>query len=191
MRNKAVPNKSKNGKGGMFIPVLCRIAGIFLIVFVLAFGAALVIPQGMGYGIYNIMSGSMEPEITVGSIIYVKPVEPSSIKEGEIIVYNRKISDDEYDPTEFVVAHRVVSVSQMQSEFRTKGDANETEDINPVKFSEVLGVVKFHLPFMGQFMAIYTTLPGKVCLIGVALCGVLLNILAGRLTDRRREENER
>ncbi len=191
MDNKAVPNKSNKDKGGILIPVLCRIAGIFLIVMVLAFGAALVIPQGMGYGTYNIMSGSMEPDIPIGSIIYVKPVEPSGIEPGEIIVYNRRVSDEEYDPVGFVVAHRVVSVSQMQSEFRTKGDANETEDINPVKFSEVLGVVTFHLPFLGQFMAIYTTLPGKICLIGVALCGALLNVLAGRLTDRRREEDER
>lgn len=190
MDNRAVSHKSNKDKGGRLVPVLCRIAGIFLIVSVLAFGGALVIPQGLGYGVYNIMSGSMEPEIPVGSIIYVRPVEPSTIEEGEIVVYNRRISDDEIDPTEFVVAHRVVRVSQMQSEFRTKGDANETEDINPVKFSEVLGVVRYHFPFLGQFMAIYTTLPGKICLIGVALCGVLLNVLAGRLTDRRREEDE-
>lgn len=175
----------------MFIPVLCRIAGIFLIVFVLAFGAALVIPQGMGYGVYNIMSGSMEPEITVGSIIYVKPVEPSEIEEGQVIVFDRKINDDNYDPTEFVVAHRVVALSLIEGKIWTKGDANEQQDPEPVMVNEVKGVVTFHLPFMGQFMAIYTTLPGKVCLIGVALCGVLLNILAGRLTDRRREENER
>ena len=172
----------KEHKRGKLLPALCRISGIILVILVLAFAAALVVPQLFGYEAYNIMSGSMEPEITTGSIIYVKYAEPSEIKEGEIIVFDRSIQEDEeLLPTEFVVAHRVVENRSIEGQFVTKGDANDTEDMLTVPYSAVRGTVAVDIPMLGEFMAIYTTLPGKICLLGIALCGVLLNILATRL----------
>ena len=112
----------------------------------------------------------------------MKYTEPADIEPGEIIVYNRIAGDDEaLDPVEFIVAHRVLENRKGEGEFVTKGDANESEDMMTVPYSAVKGVMTFHMPMLGQFMAIYTTLPGKVCLMGIALCGVLLNILSTRL----------
>ena len=33
----------------------------------------------LGYRVYTVISGSMEPEIRVGDLVYVKPVDPSTI----------------------------------------------------------------------------------------------------------------
>jgi len=130
----------------------------------------------------------MEPEIPVGSIIYVKPTEPGTIEPGEVIVFDRVLENNEYDLEGFIVAHRVVENHTVDGELITKGDANPAEDFVPVKYSAVKGVVVKHFPMLGQYMTIYTTLPGKICMVGVALCGVLLNILAGRLADRYKEK---
>ncbi len=182
---------SKKKKAGKFLPAFCRILGVFLILLVIAFSLALVVPKAFGYEAFNIMSGSMEPGITTGSIIYVKYREPAEIEKGEIIVYNRGIGDDEaLDPAEFLVAHRVIENRKVEGEFVTKGDANEVEDFLTVPYSAVKGTVEFHLPMMGQFMAIYTTLPGKICLMGIALSGVLLNVLAARLKENRMRSAE-
>ena len=39
----------------------------------------------LGYQCYNVISPSMEPEYLVGDLIYVKEVDPTTIKEGDVI----------------------------------------------------------------------------------------------------------
>ena len=38
-----------------------------------------------GYIPYTVLSGSMEPEIKTGSIVYVKEADPDDIKVGDIL----------------------------------------------------------------------------------------------------------
>ena len=72
-------------KGGMFIPALCNVIGTLLIVLVIATSLPLAIPSLLGYEAYNVVSGSMEPTIPEGSVIYVEHTEPSAIVEGDIM----------------------------------------------------------------------------------------------------------
>ena len=39
----------------------------------------------LGYQCYNVISPSMEPEYGVGDLLYVKKVDPTTIKEGDVI----------------------------------------------------------------------------------------------------------
>lgn len=41
----------------------------------------------LGYECYNVISPSMEPEYGVGDLIYVKDVDPATIKEGDVITF--------------------------------------------------------------------------------------------------------
>ena len=85
----------------------------------------------MGYRVYTVITGSMEPELSVGDMLYVKPVDPSTIKVGDDITF--VLNED------LVVAtHRVVRIDAEKSHFYTKGLANEIEDA-PVHFKNVLG----------------------------------------------------
>ena len=127
------------------------------------------------------MSGSMEPEIPVGSMILVETVQPEEVQAGEVIVFRAEGS---------VVAHRVVENQFVVGEFITKGDANAAEDINSVPYSRLLGRVIYHVPYLGQFMALYTSPIGKLYVFLFVLCGVLFNILAERLRVRERERRE-
>ena len=175
-RSLSDPHVSK--KGGKLLPALCNLIGILIILIVIAFCLALVLPPKMGYQVYNIMTGSMEPEIPVGSIIYVEYVKPEQIAKGEVIVFQQE---------DFIVAHRVVENQTVVGEFVTKGDANATEDMNTVPYNAVIGRVAWHMARLGQFMALYSSSIGKIYVLGFALCGVLFNILAVRLRDRERE----
>jgi len=178
MSRKAKTDLGRKSKGGNFIPALCNLLGMGIILVVIAFCLAMILPQRLGYREYNIMTGSMEPLIPVGSLILVEQVPPETIEPGDIIVFQLD---------EFVVAHRVIRNQIVVGEFVTKGDANYMEDINPVSYSSVIGRVKFHVARMGQFMSIYTTPVGKLYVLIFALCGVLFNVLAGRLRERNRE----
>ena len=59
-----------------FAAALCNILGILILAAVLGSSLLLTVPKIFGYEIYNVISGSMEPEIPVGSLILVAPSQP-------------------------------------------------------------------------------------------------------------------
>ena len=169
--------KRKRAKGGKVIPALCNIAGILILLAVIGLSLIVVLPKAFGLTAYNITSGSMVPTIPIGSIVYVQPVsaeELSGIETDEIIAYTSEGS---------VVVHRVVSNHIVEGELITKGDYNEGNDMLAVPYANVIGIVKKHFPLLGDLMTIYTSPAGKINLFIFAICGALLNILAGRLRN--------
>ena len=166
-------------KGGMFIPALCNVIGTLILIAVIATSIPLAVPALLGYETYNVTSGSMEPTIPEGSVIYVEHTEPSAIVEGDIIAFYK-------DGT--VVTHRVTDNRVVTGVFITKGDANEKEDISPVQYSELIGRVKYHFPYLGNYLMIYSNQITKIYLMVLAFCGVMFNILAGRMRRRAEEK---
>lgn len=164
--------------GGKIIPALCNLFGILILLSVILSCLPLTVPRLMGYEIYDVVSGSMEPEIPVGSVVYVEKAVPEDIVEGDIIAFLSGLS---------VITHRVVENRLVEGEFVTKGDANAAEDISAVPYTNLVGKVKYHFPIVGHLMSVYTSAVGKVYVICFAACGAMLNMLAGRLRDRQKE----
>ena len=173
------PQERSKKRGGKFFPALCNILGTLLLLLVIVLLLPLGLPKLMGYEVYNVVSGSMEPTIPVGSMIIVKPMQGSEIAEKDIIVFHTS--------EEAVVTHRVMENHVVEGEFITKGDANDAEDLTTVLYANLIGRVTKHIPKLGDIMTHITTPLGRVYLVGVALCGLLFNILAGRL---RMEKDE-
>ncbi len=71
----------------------------------------------------------------------------------------------------------------------TKGDANEQEDLNETDYDAVIGRVVKHLPIPGLLTMILSVNTGKVLLLILALSGALINILAGRYRQNKRNLN--
>ena len=168
-------------KGGMFLPALCNIIGTLILVAVIATSIPLAIPRFLGYETYNVTSGSMEPALPVGSVIYVQYVEPETVKADDIIAYN-------VDGT--VITHRVVENRFVEGTFVTKGDANELEDFTNTRYRDFIGVVKYHIPVLGNYLMVYSNPITKYYLLAIAFCGVMFNMLAG-VFRRRAEERFR
>lgn len=166
-------------RGGRGLAAFCRVLGILILLLIILSVLPATVPRYLGYEIYHVVSGSMEPEIPVGSIVYVEEVPAEEVENGDVIAFWSRDS---------VITHRVVRNRQVEGEFVTKGDANAAEDMNPVPYGELIGRVKYHFPVIGKIMVLYTSTIGKVYLIGLALCGLLLNILAGRIKARSRGE---
>ena len=93
----------------------------------------------VGFTPYAVLSGSMEPAFHVGSLIYVKSVDPEDIKVGDAITF--RLSGEDTAAT-----HRVIEIDRENQCFYTKGDANETPDASPVPYSSVLGRAVFTVP---------------------------------------------
>ena len=171
----------KRRKGGKFLPAFCNILGTLILLLAIASCLPMVIPRLMGYQIYNVVTGSMEPEIPVGSVLYVEYTEPEVLEEGEVIAF---------DNGEGVIAHRVVENRRVAGEITTKGDANADVDLYPVEYSAVIGRVVRHYPVLGALMDLYSSPVGKVYVVIFAASGAMMNLIAGRIRTTRKEREQ-
>lgn len=177
MRNKSLSSGQRKTKGGMFIPALCNIVGTLILLSVIITCLPATVPRLLGYEVYNVVSGSMQPKIPIGSLILAKPTAPETVQEGDVIAFQ---SDDS------VITHRVVKNKVVEGKFTTKGDANAEEDMNDVPYAALIGEVIFHCPLLGELLWVYTSTVGKIYAVCFAACGAMFNILAGRLRERAR-----
>ncbi len=182
MGSKAETQKRGKG-GGRLLPALCNVFGMLLLLGVIALCLPLVRPSALGYQAFNVVSGSMEPAIPVGSVIYVETIDPVDLEKDDVIAF--------YDSDGTVIAHRVSINRATLEEVVTKGDANEIEDFDPIPYSSIVGRVAASIPIVGSFMAIYASLVGKLYLLLTAACGVMLNVLANRMRERNRDYERR
>jgi len=171
-KTSRLSGKKRSTWGGKILPALCNIAGTIIIIGVFLTLLPAAVPNMLGYEVYNITSGSMAPEIPIGAAVYVRPVDPASIIEGEIIAYQSGGT---------VVVHRAMRNHIAEMEFITKGDANEQEDFAAVPYSDYIGRVERHVPYLGGILAMNSTRLGKLYLMMYLACGVMLNMLAGRM----------
>ena len=167
---------SKNRRGGKAIPaLLCNVLGILLILGVILLMLPSFFPRAFGIQVFNVVSGSMEPTIPVGSMIFVQPKDGAEIEDGDVIAfYSNGV----------VVAHRVVENRRLEKQVITKGDANELQDMDRMDYQDLLGKVVLHIPMLGDITAHVTTPLGKIYLFALVLCGLLFNVIAGRLRDQ-------
>lgn len=177
-QSKRTSPKRPKKRGGKFLPALCNIVGSLILLAVIVSSLPLALPRFLGYQSYAVVSGSMEPEIPTGSVVYTQTVDPRDVDPGDVIAFNNNGS---------VVTHRVVQNQYFREEIITKGDANEKEDINPVAYADVLGRVRYHLPVVGRYLMIFSQPIAKVYLLVLAACGLMFNILAGRMRNRQNE----
>ena len=158
-----------------------NVASTVIVVLVVLLAIFLMGSRLVGLQVFNVVSGSMEPTYSVGDLLYVKHVDPDSVKVGDPITF--VLNED------LVVAtHRVVSIDRENNQFITKGDANETADANPVHFNNLIGVPVFSIPLLGYVSAFIQNPPGKYIAIvcGIALLAVVF--LPDLLNKKKKEE---
>lgn len=127
-----------------------------------------------------VLSGSMEPEIPVGSIAYISEnVLPEDVRERDIIAY--KLGKN------MNVLHRVIRVDEEQRVFQTKGDANQNADLGKVEYAQYEGKELFSIPYMGYLVQIFQT---KYFIIPVFAVLVLVTVLDCVWRNRERRQSE-
>ncbi len=147
-------------------------------------------PQVLGYSGFRVLTGSMEPEIPVDSLIIVKRTAAEEIREGDVISFYSN------DPTlgGAVNTHRFVRITDENGEitFTTKGDANNIEDRYPVSARDMIGVVVFTSHALGVFVRLTSNPLIFLPLIVVPLFAILISNLVHsvKLTKKLMEEAE-
>lgn len=124
-----------------------------------------------GLQVFTVLSGSMEPNYPTGSLIYVKKVETDTLAVDDVITY--LISDDT------VVTHRIAGIVPDEDDpgvtrFRTKGDANEAEDLVLVHQANVLGTPVFCIPYLGYVANFIQNPPGTYIALAIGSLVLML-----------------
>lgn len=147
---------------------LLNVVATVLMVLVLLVALPLTVPKLFGYQIYTVLTSSMTPALPVGCAVYVKECDPAALAPGDIVTYSKGTG------SALTETHRVVSNNVDSQTLTTKGDANAGEDIYPVRYSQVLGVVTFSVPCLGA-VAMGLQSPGgiAVCVVVFALAFIL------------------
>ncbi len=176
--------KKKKGKPtplGRFLNLL----GSFIMLAVILLCLALAAPRLAGIKTFVVISGSMEPAIPVGSMVYSKAVDPKTLETGDVIVFYSSNAPQGGGTGEVIpVTHRVVLNDTTNGEITTKGDANEKNDISKVTYLNVEGKVIFHIPQMGYLAAPLSSLKGKIALALIILAGYILTEVGSSLRKR-------
>ena len=166
-----------------------NVISTILVALVVVLAVLLVGVRVVGLTPYVVLSGSMEPTYHVGSLIYVKEVDPAEIQVGDPITF---VMDEDLT----VATHRVIAVSEDGEHFTTQGDANDAPDGAPVYYKNIVGVPKFTIPYLGYFSDWITNPPGMYLAVTGALVLIILLFLPNALAkaeeaDRRDAERKR
>lgn len=108
----------------------------------------------LGIRNFNVLTGSMEPKIPVGSLVFT--MDAANYNIGDVIAFKRG---------DITVTHRIVGIKD--GLFETKGDANNSVDPQMVTKSNIIGKEFFVLPLFGKVVTFIKTVPGFLLLIVV------------------------
>lgn len=142
----------------------------------------------VGMQVFTVLSGSMEPTYHVGSLIYVKKIDPMELQSGDVITF--MLDEDT------VATHRIVDVIPDEEDpsvirFQTKGDANDTVDGSLVHYKNVLGTPVFTIPRLGYLASYIQNPPGTYVAISAGAVLLLLVFLPDLFTQEEKPRRKR
>ncbi len=111
----------------------------FLLV-ILFFVISPLLPTKQYISTYVIATGSMEPTIKTGSIVFT--TSPKDIKVGDIVAFQSPNNSDD------TIVHRINSV--IDGGYTTKGDNNSAEDTWVVNSNQIKGKYIYSIPYVGN-----------------------------------------
>ena len=130
------------------------------------------LPMPFGFGMTVVLSGSMEPELSVDDLLIVTPSDTYEV--GDVVVYQTQRT---------AVVHRIVAING--DKIITRGDANNTDD-DPIAKENIKGKVIFAIPFIGLIVNLIKTPFGTILLLGAAIW--LLEASFKKEKDKKAEE---
>lgn len=148
---------------------ICNFFSSLIFIILLLIALVMFVPNILGYKSFAVISGSMEPNIHVGSIVYAKEADFNDLRVDDIISY--QLSSDT------MVTHRIVSIDNEKQTVVTKGDTNDVEDSAPVSKENIIGKVAFSIPLLGYISLNVKTPLGILVICGIVAVLILLNFL--------------
>lgn len=129
-----------------------------------------------GYKAFIVLSDSMsKTDFNAGDLVLVKAVDPSTLKEGDIISYTSQNTSN-YGETVTHKIRKLTTDANGEPGFVTYGTTTDTDDETIVTYSYVLGKYQGRIPKVGAFFQFLKSTPGYiVCILIPFLLLILLD----------------
>jgi len=166
-------------------------SGAFLVYFIMQIALNTKTPMVV------VVSGSMEPKLHKGDLLFLRGKDAENIKngtiegkEGDIIVFDARglWVNAPSDP----IDHRIIDKWYVNGDgwyFKTKGDANSLPDEGEVPESSILGVVTGRIPYIG-WVKIVLTDSGLLIPLLVIVSALLIISLIWDIIKKEDDEEE-
>jgi signal peptidase I len=152
----------------------------FLWALLLGYASLVALPRFTSLEVFVVRGGSMEPAISVGSIVVVDRSQ-RDLRVGDIVSFR--------EPDGAIITHRIASKDH--GLLTTRGDANRNVDLERRTKQAVIGTVAFALPLLGYLLH-WLQLPfvflALLLVTGGALVIGELRAIARELRRMRRRE---
>ena len=153
--------------------IFIKIIYLFLLMYLIIF-----IPKLFGYNPLVVISGSMEPTLKVGGLLYYEEIDINDFKEKDILVYELK---------DHIISHRVVE--HLDNGFITKGDANNSYDSSIVSDNQVLGRgTNWSITFLGYYADFIFR---HKYILKILLSIGIIDLFVDYLIKRKEKQNEK
>jgi signal peptidase I len=133
----------------------------------------------------SVLTGSMEPAIPTGSVVFVYPQESYGV--GDIVTFKPNGSEETIS-----ITHRIIEETNGASGtiFTTKGDANELKDADLLYERDIYGEVVFHIPYLGRLLDVAKTPWGFAALVIIPAALVIADEVKKILAVVRKQKEE-
>ncbi len=167
----------------MAVSILTKAGNIIsnLIIILLLAILCFIVVSNLFFGIEvkAVLTGSMEPELPVGSLVFIKPTAYENINIGDDITFVR-------DESLTLITHRVISKDDLTKQITTKGLTNNISD-PPTSYENIVGKVIFDIPYIGYIIIFASDLKGKIILCIFATTLILFSFLFNK--DDQKNKN--
>ena len=154
------------------VHVFANISYILILIY-----AMICAPMIFGYKPLVVLSGSMEPSIKTGSVIYYSKVSEDALKVGDIITFKTNSKSD-------FITHRINKIEN--GKYETKGDANKTPDLETITFSNIVGKdLNISIPYIGYYIRFVNN---NLYLIVIIVILLILEYVFTNILDKKKGE---
>ena len=165
-------NKSKTIVRIISLILIALIFGVSIYTVNAARIAGNAVPMPFGVGAAVVLSGSMEPELSVGDLLIL--AEKDEYFVGDIVAFQ---------DGRMAVTHRIAAFTE--DGVITRGDANNVND-DPILPEQIKGKVVFVIPLVGYVVNVIKTPLGTLAILAIA---VFLSEYSFR-SDKKKHETE-
>ena len=143
-----------------------------------------------GYKAYIVQTDSMSASgINAGDLILTKEVDPTTLKEGDIITFLSQDSESFGEVITHMIRAKTTDANGNPG-FITYGTTTGTDDATVVTYMYVLGKYEFHVAYMGTFFNFLKTPQGYIICIFIPFMLLIIHQGINSVKTFRRYKGE-
>lgn len=139
----------------------------------------------LGYRIFRIITGSMEPEYDIGTVVVCKEIPINEIKVGDDIVYLGNYG--EYSGK--IIMHEVIKIDKDENSnninFHAKGMHSASVEDPQIRPNQIFGVVKFQSIILTKLYGLATNIYSTFIIITILVLNVFISF---RFSGKKKEQ---